>query len=79
MIKEFFKKSKSYLISTFSIIFIVAIFVFIVLLVIYLRKSNKKIQIVPTFKIVDSQVDENLAPLTESINIAKEILNKVKK
>jgi hypothetical protein len=73
------KLIKEYLTTILTIIFVVAIFIGIVVAVIYLRGTNKKIQIVPEFKVIDAKVDPNLDALSESVEIAKNILKKVNK
>jgi len=76
---NFLKSIKDNLVSLFTIIFIIAIFAGIVFAVMYFRKSGKKLVIVPEFKIIDAKVDPNIDALSESIEIAKDILSKVKK
>jgi len=76
---KFLMNVKIYLITILTIIFIIIIFVGIVAFVLYLKNNNKKLQIIPIFKIIDCKKEDNLNTLSESINIAKEILSKVKK
>jgi hypothetical protein len=76
---NFLSKIKQYLVTILTIIFVIAIFAGIVAIVMYLRKSDKKLQIVPEFKIIDAKVDPNLDALTDSVNIARDILSKVQK
>lgn len=76
---KFLKTLKEYLTTILTIVFVIAIFVLIVLAVIYLRGTNKKLQIIPEFKIIDAKVDPNIDALSESVEIAKNILSKVKK
>jgi len=73
------KSIKDNLVTILTIIFVIAIFVGIVAVVIWLKKSDKKLQIVPTFKIIDCKQEESLDALSESVEIAKDILKKVKK
>jgi uncharacterized membrane protein YciS (DUF1049 family) len=72
-------KIKQYLISIFAIIFIIMIFAFIIFIMIYLKNKKQKIQIHPEFKIIECKQEDNIEVLSSSIDIAKEILNKVQK
>ena len=76
---NFLSKIKQYLVTLITLLFIVAIFIGIVAVVIWLKKSDKKLQIIPTFKIIDCKQEESLDALSESVEIAKDILKKVKK
>ena len=76
---NFLSKIKQYLVTLITLLFIVAIFIGIVALVIWLKKSGKKLQIVPSFQIIDCKQEESLDALSESVEIAKDILKKVKK
>ena len=76
---KFLKILKEYLTTILTIIFVIAIFVLIVLAVIYLRGTNKKLQIVPEFKIIDAKVDPEIDAVSESVGIARDILSRVKK
>jgi hypothetical protein len=73
------KLIKDYMVTIFTIIFVIAIFIFIFIAVKYLKKSDKKLQIVPKFKVIDAKKEDNLDTLNESVDIAKDILSKVKK
>jgi hypothetical protein len=79
MILNILNTIKKYLITSITIIFIIAIFIGIVALVIFLKKSNKKLKIIPQFEIVDCKDEPQLDSLTDSINIARDILSKVNK
>lgn len=76
---KFLKLLKDYLMTILAIILIIGIFVFIFIAVMYLKKSDKKLQIVPKFKVIDAKKEDNLDTLNESVDIAKEILNKVQR
>jgi hypothetical protein len=76
---KFLKTLKEYLTTILTIIFVIAIFIFIFIAVKYLKKSDKKLQIVPKFKVIDAKKEDNLDTLNESVDIAKDILSKVKK
>jgi len=75
---KFLVTIKTYLVSILTIVFVIAIFIGIVALVLYLKNNNKKLQIIPTFKIIDCKKEDNLDALSESVGIAKDILLKVK-
>lgn len=75
--KNFLLKIKEYLMIILAITFIVIIFVGIVAFIFYLKNNNKKLQIIPEFKIIDCK-KEDVEVLSDAVNIAKEILNKVK-
>jgi hypothetical protein len=76
--KNFLLKMKEYLMIILAITFIVIIFVGIVVFIFYLKNNNKKLQIRPEFKIIDCK-KEDVEVLSDAIDVAKEILNKVKK
>lgn len=76
---KFLKTLKEYLTTILTIIFVIAIFVLIVLAVMYLKGANKKLQIIPVFKVIDCKQDDSMDALSESVGIAKDILTKVKK
>jgi hypothetical protein len=70
---------KTYLTTILTILFVIIIFVGIVAFILYLKNNNKKLQIIPSFKIIDMKKEENLDTLSESVKIAKNILLKVQK
>lgn len=76
--KNFLLKIKEYLMIILAITFIVIIFVGIVAFIFYLKNNNKKLQIRPEFKIIDCK-KEDVEVLSDAVDVAKEILNKVKK
>lgn len=76
--KNFLLKIKDYLMIILAITFIVIIFVGIVAFIFYLKNNNKKLQIHPEFKIIDSK-KEDIEVLSDAVNVAKEILNKVQR
>jgi hypothetical protein len=76
--KNFLLKIKEYLIIILAITFIIIIFVGIIAFIFYLKNNNKKLQIIPEFKIIDCK-KEDVEVLSDAIDVAKEILNKVKK
>lgn len=76
--KNFLLKIKEYLTIILAITFIVIIFVGIVVFIFYLKNNNKKLQIKPEFKIIDCK-KEDVEVLSDAVNIAKDILNKVQK
>lgn len=76
--KNFLLKIKEYLMIILAITFIVIIFVGIIAFIFYLKNNNKKLQIIPEFKIIDCK-KEDVEILSDAIDVAKEILNKVKK
>jgi urea transporter len=76
---KFLKILKEYLVTILTIIFVISIFVLIVLAVIYLKGANKKLQIIPVFKVIDCKQDDSIDALSESVAIARDILLKVKK
>ena len=76
---NFLSKIKQYLVTILTIIFVITIFAGIVAVVMYLRKSDKKLQIAPEFKVIDCKQEESLDAISESVDIAKNILGRVKK
>jgi hypothetical protein len=76
---KFLKILKEYLVTTLTILFIISIFVGIVLIVVYLNKTGKKLRIIPEFKIIDSKDEPDIDSLSESVHIAKDILTRIKK
>ena len=76
--KQFLLKIKEYLLIILAIVFIILTFVGIVFAVIYLKKQKKKLNIKPTFEIVDMKKEDNIDAISESVNIAKDILLRVK-
>jgi hypothetical protein len=75
--KNFLLKIKEYLMIILAIAFIIIIFIGIIGFIFYLKNNNKKLQIRPEFKIIDCK-KEDVEVLSGAVNIAKEILNKVK-
>jgi hypothetical protein len=78
MIKEVYSKIKKYIITILSIILCIILFIPLVLAYFYIKQQGKSIQIHPEFKIIDCK-KEDIEVLSESVEIAKEILNKVQK
>jgi hypothetical protein len=76
--KNFLLKMKEYLMIILAIAFIIIIFIGIIGFIFYLKNNNKKLQIIPEFKIIDCK-KEDVEILSDAIDVAKEILNKVKK
>jgi hypothetical protein len=76
--KNFLLKMKEYLMIILAIAFIIIIFIGIIGFIFYLKNNNKKLQIRPEFKIIDCK-KEDVEILSDAIDVAKEILNKVKK
>jgi hypothetical protein len=76
--KNFLLKIKEYLMIILAIAFIIIIFIGIIAFIFYLKNNNKKLQIIPEFKIIDCK-KEDVEILSDAIDVAKEILNKVKK
>jgi uncharacterized membrane protein YciS (DUF1049 family) len=76
--KNFLLKMKEYLMIILAIAFIIIIFIGIIAFIFYLKNNNKKLQIHPEFKIIDCK-KEDVEVLSDAVDVAKEILNKVKK
>ena len=76
--KNFLLKIKEYLMIILAIAFIIIIFIGIIGFIFYLKNNNKKLQIRPEFKIIDCK-KEDVEVLSDAVDIAKEILNKVQK
>lgn len=76
--KNFLLKMKEYLMIILAIAFIIIIFIGIIGFIFYLKNNNKKLQILPEFKIIDCK-KEDVEVLSDAIDVAKEILNKVQK
>jgi hypothetical protein len=73
----FISKIKNSLISILSTVFVIIIFIGIIIFLYNLRRQGKTLQIIPEFKIID-MYKEDITLLNNSINIAKDILKKVK-
>lgn len=74
--KDIYLLVKKYFKIVIAIIIFIAICIPFVLAYLYLRQQGKKIQIHPEFKIIDCK-KEDVDALTDVIDIAKDILNRV--
>jgi hypothetical protein len=73
-------KIKSYFAVIFAAIFVIVTFIGIFTFIFYLKKQKKKLQIKPTFKIVDAKIEDtsSMNSLEDAIDVAKDILEKAK-
>jgi len=76
MITTILHNIKKYTITIISILLVIILFGGILFFVYYLTKQNKRIQIIPEFKIIDAQ-DFNIDSVTQTIQVCKEILARV--
>lgn len=74
--KDIYLLVKKYFKIVIAIIIFIAICIPFVLAYLYLRQQDKKIQIHPELKIIDCK-KEDIEVLSDTIDLAKDILNRV--
>mgnify|MGYP001445925358 CR=1 FL=1 len=77
MFKKILNNIKVYTLNFISFILVICLFIFIFFIVYMFLKQNKKIQIIPEFKIIDAQ-EFDVNTTEQTIKLCKEILQKVK-
>jgi len=77
MFKKILNNIKVYTLNFISFILVICLFIFIFFIVYMFLKQNKKIQIIPEFKIIDAQ-EFDVNTTEQTIELCKEILQKVK-
>ncbi len=77
MFKKILNNIKVYTLNFISFILVICLFIFIFFIVYMFLKQNKKIQIIPKFKIIDAQ-EFDVNTTEQTIELCKEILQKVK-
>lgn len=79
MFKKIIEKVKQYGSTILAILIIIAIIVPLVLILIYLRKNNQTIEIIPKVKIKSitnkNNIDQNV--LKDAINVSENILKRM--
>jgi len=77
MFKKILNNIKVYTLNFISFILVICLFIFIFFIVYMFLKQNKKIQIIPEFKIIDAQ-EFDVNTTEQTIELCKEILQKVR-